>query len=180
MKTNELSYRSAEIEDFDQCLAIDHSYQTNRIWQMNINQQPETINLRFQTLRLPQTTSIPYPYDQEELPKRWWEAHWFLVGEHQAKIQAYVTATCETLRPIVWINDLAVAPDFRLHGHGSHLIDAARGWAKQENARHLMVAIPMKNDPAITFLRKNGFNFCGYNEVHIKQRDIDLYFSAKL
>lgn len=180
MKLLELTYRPAAVEDFDQCLAIDHSYETQRIWQMVINQKPEAIGVRFQTLKLPGTTTIPYPYDQAELPKRWWEAHWFLVGEHQTKIQAYVTATLEALRPVAWINDLVVAPHARRLGHGSHLLAAAGQWARQENAHFIMTALPMKNDPAITFLRKNGFSFCGYNEAHYKRQDIDLYFGAKL
>jgi len=180
MKPLELTYRPAAVADFDQCLAIDHSYQTQRIWQMAINQSAEAIGVRFQTLRLPKSTTIPYPYNTEELPKRWWEAHWFLVGEYQEKIQAYVTATLETLRPVVWINDLVVAPPLRRQGNGSQLVAAAAQWARQENGRFLMAALPTKNDPAISFLRKNGFSFCGYNEAQYQQRDIDLYFSAKL
>ncbi|MCA9875358.1 MAG: GNAT family N-acetyltransferase [Anaerolineales bacterium] len=180
MKQPELTYRSAAIADFDQCLAIDHSYETQRIWQMTINQKPEAIGVRFQPLRLPQTTTIAYPYDREELPKRWWEAHWFLVGEQQSKIEAYATSVLEALRPVAWVQDLAVAPALRRRGYGSELLSAAAQWAKQEEARFLMVAVPMKNDPAMIFLRKNGFTFCGYNEAQYKQRDIDLYFSMKL
>ncbi|MBK8989120.1 MAG: GNAT family N-acetyltransferase [Chloroflexi bacterium] len=185
MKTCQLSFRPAAVEDFVACLAIDHSYQTNRIWQMVVSQPPanqpiETIGVRFQTLRLPKTTTIPYPHDQEELPKRWWRADWFLVGEQQEQIHAYATATLEALRPAAWISDLAVAPSQRRQGHGSQLIAAAVHWARQENIRHLLAALPMKNDPAMTFLRKNGFFFCGYNEAHFKQHDIELYFCLKL
>lgn len=180
MKTEELIFRPASVDDFAQCLAIDHSYQTHRIWQMSVNQQAEAIGVRFQTLKLPKAATIPYPFDREELPKRWWEAHWFLVGEQQERIQAYVTVTIETLRPVAWINDLAVAPTFRRQGHGSQLIAAAARWVKEENGRHLMIALPMKNDPAMTFLRQNGFSFCGYNEAHLKQQDINLYFSLRL
>jgi len=180
MKRIELTYRPAAVEDFAQCLAIDHSYQTQRIWQMFVNQQADSIGIRFQTLRLPKTTTIPYPHSAETLPKRWWEAHWFLVGEQQEKIQAYVTVTVETLRPVAWINDLVVAPPLRRQGHGSQLLAAAGQWAREESARYLMVALPTKNDPAITFLRKNGFSFCGYNEAHYQQQDIDLYFNTKL
>jgi hypothetical protein len=38
----------------------------------------------------------------------------------------------------------------------------------------------MKNDPALTFLRQGGFNFCGYNEAAYQTGDIALYFSTKL
>jgi GNAT superfamily N-acetyltransferase len=177
---SKLTYRPAALEDFPGCLAIDHSYQTGRIWQMNLTQQAEAIRLNFQAVRLPQNATIPYPYEAAELRKRWWEAHWFWVGEDEAQIQAYITASHETLRPVIWIGDLVVAPHLRRQGHGSDLLAAAATWAKGEGGHYLMTAVPMKNDPAMQFLRHTGFSFCGYNEMQLQKRDIDLYFSLKL
>lgn len=180
MKTLDLTYRPATLEDFDHCLAIDHSYETNRVWQMTLNQQPELVAARFQAVRLPKVTTIPYPYTAEELSKRWWEVHWFLVGETGDTIQAYVTATAETVRPVVWIGDLVVATAVRRNGHGAYLLAQAAGWARQEGADFLLAALPAKNDPAMQFLQRNGFSFCGYNEAQFDRRDIALYFSLKL
>jgi GNAT superfamily N-acetyltransferase len=168
------------MEDFPACLSIDHSYQTNRIWQMALAQQPEAIRVKFQIARLPQTATIPYPYNATELGKRWWEVHWFLVGEQNEQVQAYVTATQEAQRPVAWVGDLIVAPSVRRQGHGSDLLAAAGAWAREEGSQYLLTAVPMKNDPAIQFLRHNGFSFCGYNEAQFQKRDIDLYFSIKL
>lgn len=175
-----LNYRPAELEDFPACQALDHSYQTHRVWQMRLTQQAETIRLNFQALRLPQSATIPYPYDADELRKRWWETHWFLVGEQNGQIEAYITATLETPRPVAWVGDLAVAPRLRRQGHGSDLLAAAAAWAREEGGRYLITAVPMKNDPAMQFLRRNGFAFSGYNETPLPKQDIDFYFSLKL
>ena len=175
-----LTYRPALVEDFPACLALDHSYQTNRVWQMRLTPGSEAIRVHFQVARLPQNATIPYPYDAEELRKRWWEAHWFLVGEQAGEVRAYVTATLETLRPIAWVGDLAVAPRSRRQGHGSDLLAAAAAWAKGEGSAYLLTAVSLKNDPAMHFLRRNGFTFSGYNETPVQKRDIDLYFSLKL
>lgn len=147
---------------------------------MRLTQQDEAIRLNFQALRLPQSATIPYPYDAEELRKRWWEAHWFLVGEQSGQVKAYVTATLETLRPVAWIGDMAVVPRLRRQGYGTDLLAAAAAWAREEGSRYLLTAVPMKNDPAMQFLRRNGFTFCGFNETPVAKRDIDLYFSLKL
>ena len=39
-----------------------------------------------------------------------------------------------------------------------------------------MTAVQSKNYPAIQFLQKQGFKFCGYNERFYRSRDIALYF----
>lgn len=180
MKATNLTYRPADVADFEQCLAIDHNYQTSRIWQMVVQQKAEEIRLHFQPVRLPQTANIAYPFNSEELPKRWWEMHWFLIGEREGKVQAYATGFVETMRPIAWIGDLVVAPAWRRRGVGAYLLGEAQQWARQERARYLMVSLPMKNDPAMQFFKQNGFGFCGYNEAQFAKRDIDLYFSIKL
>lgn len=147
---------------------------------MRLTPGAEAIRVQFQVARLPQNATIPYPYGAEELRKRWWEAHWFLVGEQAGEVRAYVTATLEALRPVAWVGDLAVAPQLRRQGHGSDLLAVAASWAKEEGGAYLLTAVSQKNDPAMHFLRRNGFTFSGYNETPVEKQDIDLYFSLKL
>jgi len=39
-----------------------------------------------------------------------------------------------------------------------------------------MTVVQSKNYPAIQFLTRHGFRFCGYNEQFYRNRDIGLYF----
>lgn len=175
-----LHFRPASEDDFTGCLAIDHSYQIRRVWQLSVTEQDTAKQVRFQTLKLPKETAVSYPYNNEELVQRWCASDWFLVGEHKGSLQAYITAGVEKLTPTAWIYDMVVAPDYRHQGYGSHMITAAATWANQQKAQQLMVALPMKNDPAMTFFRKSGFSFCGYNETTYRTKDISLFFSVKL
>ena len=175
-----LHFRPASVDDFEGCLAIDHSYQTRRVWQLSVSEQENAKKVRFQTLKLPKETAVSSPYSDEELVQRWCACDWFLVGEHKGSLQAYITAAIEKLTPTAWIYDMAVAPDHRRQGYGSQMIAAASTWASQQKAEQLMVALPMKNDPAMTFFRKSGFSFCGYNETTYRTKDISLFFSVKL
>jgi ribosomal protein S18 acetylase RimI-like enzyme len=139
-------------------------------------------------VKLPQETAVSYPYAAEELVQRWCACEWFWVGEvndsaehgQSSRIQAYITAATEKLTPTAWIYDIAVAPEYRHQGYGSYMITLASNWARQQKAQQLMLALPMKNDPAMCFLRKGGFSFCGYNETSYKTKDISLFFSVKL
>jgi GNAT superfamily N-acetyltransferase len=175
-----LHFRPATIDDFEECLALDHSYKTKRVWQLAISERGEMKQARFQAVKLPRETAVPYPHAPEELVRRWLACEWFLVGEENGRIHAYITTATEKLTPAAWIYDMAVAPKQRRNGTGGDLLAAASQWAREQKAAHLMVALPMKNDPAMTFLHRAGFNFCGYNEAAYQTGGIALYFSKKL
>ncbi len=44
----------------------------------------------------------------------------------------------------------------------------------------MMAAVQSKNYPAINFLQRNGFTFCGYNERYYRNQDIAVYFACGL
>jgi hypothetical protein len=44
----------------------------------------------------------------------------------------------------------------------------------------MMTVVQSKKYPAICFLEKNGFDFCGYNERFYRNQDIALYFGRGL
>jgi GNAT superfamily N-acetyltransferase len=180
MSYQPLLFRAASVDDFEGCLAVDHSFQTRRVWQLNVTERDDVRQVRFQTVKLPKETAVSYPYSGEELVQRWCACDWFIVGEGNGRLQAYITTGIEKLTPTAWIYDMAVAPEYRHQGHGSHMLASAADWARQQKAQQLMIALPMKNDPAMTFFRKSGFSFCGYNETTYRTKDISLFFSVKL
>lgn len=180
MDKQTLHFRPASEDDFEGCLTIDHNYHIRRVWQLSVTEQDNAKQIRFQTVKLPQETAVSYPYAAEELVQRWCACEWFWVGEANGRLQAYITAATEKLTPTAWVYDMAVAPEYRHQGHGSHMLALAANWARQQKAHQLMISLPMKNDPAMCFLRKRGFSFCGYNETSYKTKDISLIFSEKL
>jgi ribosomal protein S18 acetylase RimI-like enzyme len=50
-------------------------------------------------------------------------------------------------------------------------------WARERNLSRLMLDLQTKNYPAISFVQKHGFQFCGYNERYYSNGDIALFFS---
>ena len=180
MNHQSIHFRPASVDDFEGCLAIDHSYRTRQVWQLNVTELDNVRQVRFQTHKLPKETAVFYPYAHEELVQRWCACDWFMVGEVNGRLQSYITAAIEKLTPTAWIYDMAVAPEFRQQGHGSHMVALAAEWAHKQKAEQLMVALSMKNDPAMAFFRQSGFRFCGYNETTYRTKDISLFFSVKL
>ena len=180
MSREELLIRSATVADFDHCLAIDHSYQTSHVWQMDFSQHNTLATSRFQLVRLPRPLSVPYPYNADQLLQRWYQAHCFLVAEKDGRICAYVTVLLDNLDRVAWLGDIASAAAQRRQGHGSHLLVAASQWARNEGVTRLLIAIQTKNYPGIQFCQKNGFSFCGYNESWYYSGDIALFLGVTL
>jgi GNAT superfamily N-acetyltransferase len=50
-----------------------------------------------------------------------------------------------------WLNDLAVDPDHRSHGVGSQLLAAAKDWAREHGATHLLLDSSVKRVDAHRF-----------------------------
>ena len=50
----------------------------------------------------------------------------------------------------------------------------------RQGMAEMMVTVQSKNWPAISFLQRNGFRFCGYNERFYRNQDIALYFVCGL
>ena len=180
MNEQMIRFRPASEDDFEGCLAIDHSYRIRQVWQLHVTEQGNAKQVRFQAVKLPQETAVSYPYAGEELVQRWCACEWFMVGEENGRLQAYITAAVEKLTPTAWIYDMVVAPEYRHQGHGSDMLALAANWARRQKAQQLMVALPMKNDPAMNFFRQSGFSFCGYNETSYRTKDISLFFSVTL
>ncbi len=55
------------------------------------------------------------------------------------------------------VNDIGVDPNYRSHGIGRLLIEAAGKWADEQNATKLYVSAYWNNKRAIDFYKTNGF-----------------------
>ena len=172
--------RSARQDDLEKCHAIDHSYQTSYVWQMTCSESDRLTNIRFQVVRLPLPLHVDYPHSPQQLLERWSQTDFFLVTEQGGDIGAYLTLIIGKNEPTAWVHDTAVLPQQRREGQGSCLLAAAMRLARQHKMKRLLVTLPMKNHPAISFYQKNGFAFCGYNEFFYESGDIALYFNTKL
>ena len=67
-------------------------------------------------------------------------------------------------------------PAIARQGVGTALLARGMQHARQQGLGHMMTVVQSKNYPAIQFLARHGFRFCGYNERFYRNRDIGLYF----
>jgi GNAT superfamily N-acetyltransferase len=79
-----------------------------------------------------------------------------------------------------WISHLVVDRPYRRRGIGTAMLRASRLWARKRGLRRLMIALQTKNYPAICFCERNGMSFCGFNDRYYANRDIALFFTARI
>lgn len=175
---DELHIRPGELADFHACLALSHTNQTGRIWQMDFGKQPGVLTARFQTVRLPKLLEVVYPYTADELVNRWYAADYFQVAEQGEQLVGYLTLMLDTMEAVAWLGDMAIDPVWRRKGYGSQFLVLAKQWAKQEGARRFIGTASTKNYPATLFYEKNGLVFCGYNEL-LHSGEILLHFGSQ-
>ena len=176
----EIQIRRAVATDITILMAIDHSCQTDYVWQMDVQREEGQVGAIFREIRLPRSVSVPYPREVSTLPDSWDRRAGMLVAMIGEQIIGYIRMTDLILPKTVWMTDIVVSPRFRRQGVGTALILSAQSWAMDRKANRALVETPSKNNPMIYLARKLGYEFCGYNDLYYESQDIALFFGRSI
>lgn len=168
--------------DLAACLGIDHTYDTNHVWQMSVSEQPGDYQISFKTQRLPRTLEAEYPADEYRLRLALPPEQCFLVvvSKDGQELLAYLTMRNDAAYHTARIQDLVVSRPYRRRHIGTRLVNVARQWAKEHGLDQLTAETDTRNYPAITFCKAAGFTFCGYNDQYFPNQDIAVFFGQSL
>lgn len=172
--------RDAIEQDIAACLALDASYETERVWQMTFQPSTGDQAINFRVERLPRQMPVDYVTDENRLKRALAPAHCFLVVEEAEQVIGYLTMRFDPIHEIGMIQDVVVTRPYRRHKVGGRLLKVARRWATESQLAVMMAETQTKNYPAIQFLQSNGFVFCGFNDHYFRNGDIAVFFSAPL
>ena len=170
----------ADLRDLTACLALDASYETEHVWQVMQQQEGDDMVARFRVVQLPRTMHVRYPSWSESLLANQERGDMILVAAEASTLRGYIDQETQGDQDIAWVHHLVVAPAFRRQGIGAALLQRGMQHARQEGLAQMMVIVQSKNHPAISFLQRHGFVFCGYNERFYCNQDIGLYFGRGL
>jgi GNAT superfamily N-acetyltransferase len=156
---------------------------------------PEEFRISLRPSRLPHSLAVPAPLNEQQLLNEWKKTDFFLVAETvaevittetgeelqiQPEIIGYIGLSVDIPRHLAWISSQAVQLHNRRQGVGQALLTEALHWADRNRLRSLMIELQTKNYPAIQFIQKNSFFFCGYNSAYYPTREIALFFGLRL
>ena len=172
--------RLAGPKDLEACTSLNHSYTTDRVWQMDARRGSNSLTVTFRVVRLPRETRVDYPLQGESLLAGWQRRDGFLVAEEDGRICGYVTLTTHAEHGIAWMGELVVDRPLRRRGVGTALLQAAATWGRDHGLVRLVAETQTKNYPATQFYHSRGLTFCGYNDHYWPSQDIALFYGVSL
>jgi len=176
--------RDAIESDVATCLALDHSYETEHVWQMNIFQDEHASwQVAFRAERLPRKITVDQAANERRLRLALHDETCFLVAVGKADAQmmlGYLTMSYDPIHQNALIQDLIVSQEFRHSDVTTRLFGVARRWAVEQDAYRLLIEVQTKNFPIIQFCQSRGLRFCGFNDQYFPNQDIAVFFGQAL
>ncbi len=172
--------RSAQARDLDACLALDPSYETDYVWQLETTRSPDVVSVVLRETRLPRTMRVACTPARDLVLEHFERGECFLVAEEEGAVRGYLDATADIWKQTGWINHITVSPERRRRGLGKALLRAGLDWARGQALTTMMAEMPTKNHPASALVQKLGFVLSGYNERYYSNRDIAIFFALGL
>jgi ribosomal protein S18 acetylase RimI-like enzyme len=176
---SEFEIRNTVSTDLARLSALDHTIDTDYVWQLDLHRESGQVEVTLREVRLPRTVRLEHPRTAQELPDTW-HLRPMLSAMKGMEAVAYVRFTDEVVPHAVWITDIVVGKPLRGKGLARKLIGAAEAWGLQRDLRKAIIEVQSKNAPAIRMVQKLGFEFCGYNDQYYATRDVALFFARSL
>jgi ribosomal protein S18 acetylase RimI-like enzyme len=172
----QIEVRPCLLTDLNALAAIDHDFQSNYVWQMDMTHDDAQTTIYFREMRLPRPVKVNYPRDVQGILADWDKRGTLLVSVLEGQPVGYIRTTGGLSPTTAWVTDLAVDARVRRKGIASALVLAAQDWAGQQKATRLVLEMQSKNIAAIRMAQKLGYEFCGYNDHYYMNQDIALFF----
>ena len=176
---SDLQIRNTISTDVARLGAIDHTIQTEYVWQLDLRREPGQVDAIFREVRLPRPVRVEHPRPAAELADIWHLTPMFS-AMHGNEAIGYIRFTDQVVPHAVWITDVVVAREMRMNGIARKLIAAVQTWGAQKGLRRAIIESQSKNYPAIRMFHKLGFEFCGYNDIYYATRDVALFFTRTI
>ena len=176
----QIEIRPTRETDIPLLMGINHSIETSHVWQMSRIMEIDQVAINFREVRLPRPVRIEYPkkpaFSLDDDPKQMA----LLTANMKDLAIGYLRLSNHYSQDSPIITDLVIGQSARRQGIASALVLSAHEWLISRNYRRVVLEMQSKNYPAICFAKKNGFEFCGYNDYYYENKDIALFFARSL
>jgi GNAT superfamily N-acetyltransferase len=172
--------RPASVADISRLIVLDHSCQSDYVWQLELRREAGQVVAGFREVRLPRSIEVKYPRNPSTLSEEWTRKDVSLVAVDEGNPIGYICLTVEYASAVAWVTDLAVSPFQRRKGAASALLTAAQAWAVERNIRRLILEMQSKNQAYVRLAQKFGYEFCGYNDQYYLTQDVALFFGRTI
>jgi len=172
--------RPAELADLEAILAIDHSYVTDHVWQMDEHRTAGEHEVTFRLTQLPRPVRAALPYDSATLKRCLYRCDYLWVAQVNQEIAGYIGLVLVPWQSAGLVPIFAVAPAARRKGVGSQLLQAAIRQARTEGLSAITLSVAAKNYPATCFCQARSCRLSGYTDRYYASNDIALFFTYRI
>ena len=169
-----------EAEDWQDCMDLDISYETDSAWQMEVPAGGKVWGMTFREIHLPRKQRVEHPLALSSPIKSWKSRDQFWVAVEKRKVVGFIGVRLELVHHQMRITDLAVAPQFRRKGFATELLRRAADWSARYPVDQIILECPLKAHPAISFALKHRFVFCGFQESYWPGQEVGLFFRQRI
>ena len=145
---SDFQIRNTISTDLARLSAIDHTIQTEYVWQLDLHRETGQVDAIFREVRLPRSIRIEHPRPAAELADTWHTSP-MLSAMLNNEAVGYIRFTDKFIPHAVWITDVVVARDLRMQGIARKLVTAVQKWGAQKGLRRAILETQSKNFPAI-------------------------------
>ncbi len=174
--------RDGEESDIPACLELDHTYETQFVWQMRIENDTDHQNIAFTREHLPRILETTYPANERRIRAANDPQHGFLIAANRdhGEIFGYMTVHSDAVYHIAYVQDIVISKPYRHNHIGTRLLNIAGQWARERHLSVLTLETQTRNYPAIKFCQQSGLTFSGFSDHHFPNQDIAVFFSQTL
>ena len=172
--------RIARDKDWAACLALDLTYETELAWQMAEVRQESVCGAQFREVRLPRKQTVTPTFMRESRVQAWERCDAFWVAAERRAIVGYLGLTVAWDRMQVLIVDVGVAATHRRQGIATALLQQATEWALRHQLPYVVLACPLKAQPAIKLAMNQHFSFCGFQDAYWSEQTTALFFCKRI
>ena len=172
--------RPGTASDWAACWAMDVSYETDHVWQLQTSVQADVPMAGFVRVRLPRSVTLRDPLWGGSADPPQPDQGSLLVAEVQGVVEGFALVVPDAPRAVDTLWMLAVRQHARRRGHGVRLARAATEATRAGGRRALCATVQARNYPAIRTLQQAGFVLTGYDEQYYPSNDVGLRFAHRL
>ena len=175
-----MKIRHAVSTDIPALMLMDHSYQTDHVWQMALSPSHSETSIAFREVRLPRLMRVQYPREPSRLADEWTNSSGIFVAANDQTYLGYLIIESGTAPETGWVTDLVTDAPHRRTGVATKLLATARRWCREQGHSRLTLEMQSKNYPSLSLARKLGFVLSGYHDKYFPDEEIALFFTLNL